>query len=67
MLSAYRLHFAHVAEQIRPPRFSFISPSIPLSQCQTAQVANTDGECFTTNREGFNYLLDVSLEDDSER
>lgn len=41
---------------------SFLSPSVPLSQCEIAQVANTDRECFNANRKGFNYLLDVSLE-----
>lgn len=46
--------------------FSLVSPSVPLPQCQIAQVANTDGECFITNRKGVNYSLDVSLEDDSE-
>lgn len=47
--------------------FSFISPSVPLSQCQIAQVANTDRECFTTITEGFNYWLEVSFQDYSEQ
>lgn len=47
--------------------FSFISLSVPHSQCQIAQVANTDRECFTTITESFNYWLEVSLQDYSEQ
>lgn len=46
---------------------SFISPSVPCSQCQIAQVANTDRECFATVTESSNYWLEVSLQDDSEQ
>lgn len=47
--------------------FSFISPSIPRWQCQIAQVANTDRECFATVTAGFYDWLEVSLQDDSEQ
>lgn len=47
--------------------FSFISPSVPLSQCQIAQVANIDRECFTTITKGFNYWFEVALQHDSEQ
>lgn len=47
--------------------FSLIPLSAPHSQCQIAQVANTDRECFTTITEGSNYWLEVSLQGDSEQ